>query len=218
MRDGKPQAEFSRSFPETLIGRIPIMVYSASCLFNSPATRVHSNMCPMDPGGYFIVGGNERVVVPHDRMSENRIFVFPVNKTVSYSFAAETRSLVSERFGVPKLCIVKVSAKSNTVGHFAHVTMHHVNANIPLFVVLRALGCRSDGQMFALLRGSHPCGDEVCRFLSGSSHDCVRHGVVDRTSALDWIRSRCTDPAENSRSEPRAGVQLVVAILLCACA
>lgn len=45
--------------------------------------------------------------------------------------------------------------------------------------------------MYGLLRGTHPCGEEVCRFLSGSSHDCVRHGVVDRASALEWICLRC---------------------------
>lgn len=194
-KDGCEQASFELSFPGTKIGRLPIMVYSMACIYNDPATRVSANVCPMDPGGYFIVGGNERVIVPQDRMSENRIFVFPVNKTVSYSFAAESRSLVSERFGVPKLTVVKVSTRANASGHFAHATMHHVSANIPLFLLLRALGLQSDKDMFAHLSGTHVHGNAVCRFMSGCSADCLQHGVFDKESAIQWIASHCTAPS-----------------------
>ncbi len=50
---------------EVEIGRIPVMVRSAGCnTFGS--TREHLRelyMDPLDPGGYFIVNGNERVMV-----------------------------------------------------------------------------------------------------------------------------------------------------------
>ena len=193
MRDGVEQASFTRTFPSTKIGRIPIMVYSSACVYRDPACRTRANMCPSDPGGYFIVGGNERVLVPQDRMSENRIFVFPVNKTVSYTYGAEVRSLVSERFGVPKLVIVKISSKTNVGGHFAHVTMHHIGANIPLFVMMRALGATTDKEIFRQLHGHHAHGDSICRFLAGCPHDCLgQHAVGTRAAALAWIAARCT--------------------------
>jgi len=193
-RDGVEQTTFTRTFPGTKIGRIPIMVYSSACVYNDPASRTCSNMCQADPGGYFIVGGNERVIVPQDRMSENRIFVFPVNKTVSYTFGAEVRSLVSERFGVPKLVIVKISARTNVGGYFAHVTMHHIGANIPLFILMRALGATTDHEIFDTIDGSHAHGSAICRFLAGCPHDCMSHGVASQASALGWIASRCTTP------------------------
>ena len=190
-RDGASCTSFTRTFASTKIGRIPIMVYSTACAYRDPAARTRSNMCVADPGGYFVIGGNERVVVPQDRMSENRIFVFPVNKTVSYTFGAEVRSLVSERFGVPKLVVVKVSAKTNVGGHFVHVTMHHINANIPLFILMRALGATTDRSIYDALHGRHAHGDSICNFLSGCSHDCMAHRVASRSDALAWIASRC---------------------------
>jgi DNA-directed RNA polymerase II subunit RPB2 len=192
--DGVEQTSFTRTFPGTKIGRIPVMVYSSVCIYSDAAARTRANMCPLDPGGYFIVGGNERVVVPQDRMSENRVFVFSVNKTVSYSYGAEVRSLVSERFGVPKLSIVKISSKPNVGGHFAHVTMHHVSANIPLFILFRALGESSDKSMYALLAGGHTHGESIARYLAGCSHDCMMHSIKSQVSALAWIAERCTAP------------------------
>ena len=190
-RDAKEQASFVRVFRGTKIGRIPVMVYSSACTYSNPAARTLSNMCALDPGGYFIVGGNERVVVPQDRMSENRVFVFPVNKTVSYSFAAEVRSLVSERFGVPKLTMVKVSSKANAGGHFAHVTMHHVGSHIPLFAIMRALGATSDRMLFDILDGGHSHGASICRFLAGCAQDCLAHGIASPDTARAWIAARC---------------------------
>lgn len=209
--DGKEQAEFQRSFTSTNIGRIPIMVYSSACAYADPASRTRSNMCPHDPGGYFIIGGNERVIVPQDRMSENRIFVFPVNKTVSYTYAAEVRSLVSEKFGVPKLVVVKASSKPNVAGHFAHVTMHHVTAHIPLFIMMRALGAQSDREMFMAMAGSHMHGQAVCRFLSGCAHDAGTHGVFSAGQATAWIAAHCTVARQEAQN---GSIELMVKSLL----
>ena len=213
-RDGVPQTSFTRTFQSTKIGRVPIMVYSSACVYHDPAARTKSNMCVLDPGGYFIIGGNERVVVPQDRMSENRIFVFPVNKTVSYTFGAEVRSLVSERFGVPKLAVVKISAKTNVGGHFVHVTMHHIGANVPLFVMMRALGATTDRQIFTILHGSHAHGLSICKFLAGCSHDCASHGVSSQSSALAWIASRCTSPSRSNSHSADSILEMLATELL----
>ena len=254
-RDSVEQASFTRIFPDTKIGRIPVMVYSSACVFHDPATRTQANMCPHDPGGYFIVGGNERVVVPQvcshpsawylimclrltnphafklwhehhveavdyrfmcmcvqDRMSENRVFVFPVNKTVSYSFGAEVRSLVSERFGVPKLAVVKISTKSNVGGHFAHVTMHHISGHVPLFIMLRALGLESDRAMYEALDGGHAHGEAICRFLAGCAHDAMIHGICSQAGAISWITSRSSAPL--SENTPQSTVAMLETELL----
>ena len=198
-RDGNEQAEFNRVFKSVKIGRIPVMVFSCACTLSDPAARIQSNMCRHDPGGYFIVGGNERVIVPQDRMSENRIYVFPVNKTVSYTCASEVRSLVSERFGVPKLTMVKVSAKANSGGHFAHVTMHHVSAHIPIFAIMRALGVSTDAQLFRMVHGNHFHGAAICRFLAGCAQDCLMHGITSKESACAWMASKCQTAQASAR-------------------
>lgn len=179
-----------QTFSAIRIGRIPIMVYSSACVFHTAESRVGSNMCPMDAGGYFIISGNERVIVSQDRMSENRIFVFPVNKTVVYRFASEVRSLVSEKFGVPKLTTAKLSTKPNMAGHYVHVSMHRVSTNIPLFIILFALGLPSHKSIYEVIKGNHSYGDTICNYIHGCGYESTQNNVWNQEDAIAWISSR----------------------------
>lgn len=51
----------------------------------------NSKECVYDQGGYFIISGNEKVIVAQERMANNLVLVF--NKKMSkYSWVAEIRS------------------------------------------------------------------------------------------------------------------------------
>lgn len=54
------------------IGRIPIMLRSEKCILTgkSPAELAHLKECEYDPGGYFIVKGNEKVILMHEQLSK----------------------------------------------------------------------------------------------------------------------------------------------------
>jgi DNA-directed RNA polymerase beta subunit len=56
------------------IGRIPIMLRSEKCILTgkSPAELAHLKECEYDPGGYFIVKGNEKVILMHEQLSKVR--------------------------------------------------------------------------------------------------------------------------------------------------
>ena len=59
------------------IGYIPVMLRSQICCL---ANKTHAEMaqlgeCPLDPGGYFIVKGTERVLLMQEQLSNNRIIV-----------------------------------------------------------------------------------------------------------------------------------------------
>jgi hypothetical protein len=45
------------------LGKIPIMLRSTYCLLNGLTDRdlTELNECPLDPGGYFIINGSEKV-------------------------------------------------------------------------------------------------------------------------------------------------------------
>jgi hypothetical protein len=60
-------------------------------------------------------------------------------KAANYTHAAEVRSLISRQFGVPKITTLRISAKPNPSGKYIHVTMHHVNVNVPLFILFRVV-------------------------------------------------------------------------------
>jgi len=50
---------------KTFIGKIPIMLRSTYCLLSGLTDRdlCELNECPLDPGGYFIINGSEKVRV-----------------------------------------------------------------------------------------------------------------------------------------------------------
>ena len=59
------------------IGRMPIMLRSSHCvLYNKTDDQiVRMNECPIDPGGYFVVKGVEKVILVQEQLSKNRIIV-----------------------------------------------------------------------------------------------------------------------------------------------
>lgn len=65
MCEGKVTQKNKAQSKVHLIGRIPVMVMSKYCnLFNLKEKEFESlRECPLDPGGYFIVDGKERVII-----------------------------------------------------------------------------------------------------------------------------------------------------------
>ena len=61
----------------TQIGKMPIMVGSKHCNLNKLKRdeRIEVGEDPDDPGGYFILNGNERVLVMVEDLASNRVFV-----------------------------------------------------------------------------------------------------------------------------------------------
>ena len=59
------------------IGRLPIMLRSSKCVLTnkSDSDMAILNECPLDPGGYFIVNGTEKVILVQEQLSKNRVIV-----------------------------------------------------------------------------------------------------------------------------------------------
>jgi DNA-directed RNA polymerase III subunit RPC2 len=59
------------------IGRIPIMLRSNKCVLAGRTEAQLARMieCPLDPGGYFVVKGTEKVILVQEQLSKNRIIV-----------------------------------------------------------------------------------------------------------------------------------------------
>jgi DNA-directed RNA polymerase II subunit RPB2 len=60
---------------QMVVSIIPIMLYSKYCTLSLIKTE-HKQECKFDPFGYFIVNGNEKVVIAQDRIVENKPLVF----------------------------------------------------------------------------------------------------------------------------------------------
>jgi DNA-directed RNA polymerase III subunit RPC2 len=59
------------------IGRMPIMLRSNKCRLAGKNDRemAEMNECALDPGGYFIVNGTEKVILVQEQLSKNRVIV-----------------------------------------------------------------------------------------------------------------------------------------------
>lgn len=66
------------------IGRLPVMLRSANCVLNGKSEEELAKLqeCPLDPGGYFIVKGTEKVILVQEQLSKNRIIVEKDSKSM----------------------------------------------------------------------------------------------------------------------------------------
>ena len=78
-----------------LIAKIPIMLRSSLCHLSgmNSQERIKSGECTWDRGGYFIIKGNERVLISQMRGIYNRIMVMKSKKTSKNLYSAEMRSI-----------------------------------------------------------------------------------------------------------------------------
>lgn len=142
--------EFNTKFNNICIGKIPIMLRSKYCLLNEYRNEKNIDLeeCNYDMGGSFIINGSEKVIICQERVAENKVYVFKSSKSnTKYSHIVEIKSSVENKFLPTKNISVKLSSKENVYGRNIRVSIPHVKADIPLFVVFRALGIESDKEI-----------------------------------------------------------------------
>ena len=72
------------------------------------------NECPLDPGGYFIINGSEKVLIAQEKMSTNSVYVF-AKKDSKYAFTAECRSCLEHSSRPTSTLWVHMMAKGGQV-------------------------------------------------------------------------------------------------------
>lgn len=169
------------------LGRIPLMVRSKYCMTSIQSVPADYDECRYDYGGYFIVNGNEKVVISQDRIAENRTYVFVNNAKTSscYSLMAEVRSVKHSKFSVPKTTLLKLSKKSDEYGCCIRVTIYHIKADIPLFVLFRAFGILSDKEIVSFIMCNNDDGsfdkDERNAQIVNELIGCIEEGNIIKT-------------------------------------
>ena len=132
----------SKTIPNIVIGKIPIMVKSKYCILNEQ--NKHEE-CKFDLGGYFLINGNEKVIISQEKVANNMVQVFKNPKNSSkFSHICETRSLNENAYGIPKVSSIKITNKPDMYDNTLKIQLPHMKQEIPLFILFRALGCGSD--------------------------------------------------------------------------
>ena len=112
------------------IGKIPIMVKSKACNSNgmSRDELIKSYHDPLDPGGYFIIRGNERVMVMAEDLAENQPFIESDSR----------RGLSLKLFSLKGTYRIPVLISESKEGIF-EVSFSKLK-DIPAVIILKALG------------------------------------------------------------------------------
>ena len=145
IKDGKEQI-IESTLEKIYFGKFPIMLNSDLCILNKLDNNVKFNMgeCKNDKGGYFIIDGKEKVIVPQEKFADNMFYIREDYNEI-YSHSAEIRS-VSEDASKPirtlSIRIVRPSPKYKN-GNIV-INLPNVRKPVPLFILMRALGVLSD--------------------------------------------------------------------------
>ena len=126
---------------EVKIGMLPTMVKSKICNLygRSEEELIKAGEDPLDPGGYYIVNGSERVLVIIEDLAPNKIML---EKNEKYSKITEVAKVFSRRSGFRAL--VKVERdRDGMIG----VSFPSVPGTIPFVILMRVLGLETDQEI-----------------------------------------------------------------------
>ena len=182
----------SKTIKKVNIGKIPLMVRSKYCLLNSDSfVNENNDECNYDLGGYFIVNGNEKVIVCQEKIAENKVYVFKSSKSSSkYSHIAEVKSVSNYGFNTPKNVSVKYSSKDSLSGRTLKVTIPHCKNDIPLFILFRAFGVLSDKDILKHICYKYNDNPDILQWLEPSIHEGSI--IISQTDALEYILKSST--------------------------
>ena len=126
------------------------MLHSQACnLYGMSQERLASiGECIYVQGGYFIINGNEKVIIAQERQTTNKVYVFEKHQPSKFSWTAEVRSIPEGTNGLAqslKLCMYAHPSKSQVKNKYCiWAALPQISEGVPICVIFRALGCIED--------------------------------------------------------------------------
>ena len=218
IRDDKPTPDVEE---RVHIGNLPIMVRSAQC--NLHANHI-SHLCadddrklsphtstedaerltellrragedPLDPGGYFIINGTERVLISMEDLAPNRV---TVEKNKKYAHETEVAKIFSQKDGVRKplniekrrdgMLMVKIPSAGSTP--------------IPVVLLMRSLGMENDKEIFTAIAGPAAAMKYTVANLN-EVKDNEEYNVETSDEALQWLEKKFAAGQQKEYREAR---------------
>lgn len=173
-----------------LLGRFPIMLQSNLCILNGLEREARFNMgeCRNDYGGYFIIDGKEKIVIPQEKFADNMLYIRQNKDDDIYSNSAEIRSVSEDTSKPIRTTSVKIVAPSPSfTNNQIVVGIPNVRKPIPLFIVMRALGVISDKDIIKTCLLDLDKNSSYIDLFIPSVHDANK--IFNQTTALKYIAS-----------------------------
>ena len=185
--DEKGVQKYCFVLDKILLGRFPIMVQSDFCILSGLPKEMRFNMgeCKNDVGGYFIIDGKEKTVIPQEKFGNNML---RINKSSNpdFLYSAEIKS-VSENASKPvrSLRIDIVAPSTRYSNNNIVVNIPNVRAPVPLFIVFRALGFLSDKEIIQMCLLDMDKYENLIDDFIPSIHDAGP--IMTQLNALQYI-------------------------------
>ncbi|QLG70437.1 hypothetical protein HG535_0A03760 [Zygotorulaspora mrakii] len=184
------------------IGRMPIMLRSNKCILYGADESLMAklNECPLDPGGYFIVNGTEKVILVQEQLSKNRIIVEADEKKgiVQASVTSSTHERKSKTYVVTKN--EKIYLKHNSIAE-----------EIPIVVVLKACGIVSDLEVMQLVCGNDSSYQDI---FAINLEEASKLGLYTQQQALEYIGSKVKTVRRQKLTTLQEGIEAIATTVI----
>lgn len=184
------------------LGKFPIMLQSEFCVLNGIPREIKYQMgeCLNDYGGYFIIDGKEKIIIPQEKFADNMLYIrkyespgtlepeamMEENTENEFLYSAEIRS-VSENISKPTrtLSVKVVGPTSKLTQHNIVVNIPNVRKPVPLFILFRALGFLSDKEIITICLLDLEKNEDLLDYFVPSIHESG--GIMTQTAAMRFI-------------------------------
>ncbi|PSN44875.1 DNA-directed RNA polymerase III subunit RPC2 [Blattella germanica] len=159
-----------------LIGRMPIMLRSSNCVLTGKTQfeLAKMNECPHDPGGYFVVKGQEKVILIQEQLSRNRMIVEEDRKG---GIQCQVTSSTHEK-----------KSRTNLIMKNGKYYLKHnsLQDDIPVAIIFKAMGVISDQEIVQMI-GTE---EHIMQRFTPSLEECCKANVYTQNQALRYVGSK----------------------------
>ena len=172
------QEIFEKKVLNIIIAKIPTMVKSKYCMLNKmPENK--KDECIIDPGGYFIVNGNEKVVVSLERQVSNKLLFLIKDDTYICTINSQKHESIST------IQSFSVILKNENL----YIQSNIFNQDIQLIIFLKALGLNCELDIFNnIVQNLH--NNNIFNIVNDSIYKCKNDDdkhIITQEEAINYI-------------------------------
>lgn len=172
------------------IGRMPIMLRSSSCVLYGKDEEELASLgeCPLDPGGYFVIKGTEKVILIQEQLSKNRIIIDTDKKGCVQASVTSSTALTKSK------SVIKMEKGK------IYLYLNQFKSKVPIMAVMKAMGMESDQEVVQMM-GRDP---RYSALLLPSIEECAKANVYTQQQALEYLEKQVKpSPYRTSQVEKR---------------
>jgi len=154
---------------------MPVMLGSSRCVLTEKSHELPKlKECPYDCGGYFIINGQEKVILIQEQMIRNRIILDEDSKGCIVAFC---NSFTDDR-----------KTKTNIVGKNGKIFLRHnmFQDDILVTIFFKAMGITSDSEIMQMVSTE----EEYLNKFVRSIEQCQTMGIFTQYQALKYLSSK----------------------------